>query len=78
MTTTAPTKPEPVTMSSHDRCDYGKCGARAYVRVFFKAVVGHELAFCKHHFEDNEQTFRAQALDIIDERFTLSEERAGL
>jgi hypothetical protein len=70
--------PEPITLTSHDRCDYGNCGARAYVRVFFKAVTGHDLLFCKHHFEDNEDILRSRALDIIDERFTLPTVRAGL
>ena len=68
--------PETITLTANDRCDYGKCGARAYVRVFFRT--GHDLLTCAHHFHDAEEELRKVALDIVDERHTLSTQRAGV
>ena len=65
-----------LTLSAKDRCDYGKCGARAYVRVFFAS--GSDLLMCGHHFHDAEVELRKIALDIVDETSSLSTLRAGL
>lgn len=53
------------TLTAIDRCDTGRCGAQARVRV---VTATGPLDFCKHHYEGNEAVLVSVALAIHDER----------
>ena len=42
------------------------CGAQSFVRIVFAG--GSELVACGHHYAENEQPLREQALEIHDQR----------
>ncbi len=50
-----------------DRCD--RCGAQAFVRATLRG--GLDLLFCAHHWRDNEDALREQAVQIVDESHKL-------
>ena len=54
------------TLTEHDCCDVGKCGARAYVQVIPTVNAG-EILFCGHHGRGVEW-LAATALVWLDER----------
>ena len=65
-------KPANPVLTHADRCDFRKCGARAYVKVFFH--VGDELShllMCGHHFAVSQDALSTTALTVIDERHLL-------
>lgn len=53
-------------MTAADRCD--SCNAQAYVRVFLQQG---DLLFCAHHFKENEDYLRTNAVRIHDEMYKL-------
>lgn len=55
------TRPKAVKKSS-----LVSCGAQAFVRIVFAG--GSELVACGHHYVENEQKLREQALEIHDQR----------
>lgn len=60
-------------LTLNDRCDGGSCGAAALVKV---VGVSGELYFCGHHYNkyENSEGMKKFAFDIIDERWTMSNE----
>lgn len=48
-----------------DRCDQGRCGARAFVRVTLKTG---ELYFCGHHYAQHEDILIFYTERLVDER----------
>ena len=52
-----------------DRCDWARCGARAYVRVYF--IGGHSIDACKHHADLNWSMIERIAADVVYERYKL-------
>jgi hypothetical protein len=64
------TTTEPTTLTAHDRCDVGGCGAQAYVVV--NLLLNGPLMFCGHHFAANETNLTACAVSIHDERERLT------
>lgn len=66
-------QPANPVLTHADRCDFGKCGARAYLKVFFHSGVElTHLLMCKHHFEANQDALMFTALTVIDERHLLN------
>lgn len=56
------------TLNGKDRCDSGKCGARAAVKV---TGLQGELFFCGHHFAKHEDALASWAFETLDERWVL-------
>ena len=61
---------EPLTI--HDRCDKGKCGAQAYVRV--NITLTSSLLFCGHHWDDVRGP-KFDKYDIQDETALINKKR---
>lgn len=65
----SPTLAQATPLTAADRCD--RCGAQAYVRV--SLLVGGELLFCHHHFNEHADKLRPHASEIHDETHRLTE-----
>lgn len=66
-------QPANPVLTHADRCDFGKCGARAYVKAYF--ALGKELSdlyMCAHHFAVSQDALARTALTVIDERHLLN------
>lgn len=58
-----------------DRCDTGNCQSQARVRVIFDFDQGDgsgPVDFCAHHFNAVENIVRERALDIDDQRASIT------
>lgn len=62
-------------LSAKDRCDVGKCGARAYIRVTFDSG---DLYFCGHHGREKHVEMLGTYTVWHDETSTIGDQRAGL
>lgn len=68
---TEPAEPQTDVLREADRCEVHSCGARAYVKVFIHA--DFDVLYCAHHFTEHEPRIRQIAVDVIDERYKLTD-----